>query len=288
MGYRPQTSSPRNAGRGYQTSRYEKKKSRGKKHRSRGKYLLEENHVPTSEEVVEKSRGRLRNLGNQTFAFSPFSEYFDDWLVNLKDVLIDFESSPSISVDEQFVKERSQILSNVERELEERRHNESAHERDAACLSDNKRLLEQTEEEYATRNREIEGRKNSEIKRLHSNIDSLRGELDDVARMKAGLFRAISKKAKAQKEVETTQRLNTAQRELALAVQGFTADQERLRDEYERKKQSVIEQIRDHQKEIENPETDGSREDRRVACEALVNAVNALLQRKTFQLHQTS
>jgi len=64
---------------------------------------------------VEKTLGRLRSLGNQTLAFSPFSEYFDDWLVNLKDVLIDFESSHSISVDEQFVKERSQILANVEK-----------------------------------------------------------------------------------------------------------------------------------------------------------------------------
>ena len=77
--------------------------------------MPEENHVPTSEEVMEKTLGRLRSLGNQTFAFSPFSEYFDDWLVNLKDVLIDFESSHSISVDEQFVKEHSQILANVEK-----------------------------------------------------------------------------------------------------------------------------------------------------------------------------
>ena len=284
MGYRPRTSSPRNAGRGHQASRYEKKKVQGKKHRPRGKYLLEENPVPTSEEVAEKTLGRLRNLGNQTFAFSPFSEYFDDWLVNLKGVLIDFELSPSISVDDQFVKERSQILLNVELEFEERRRKEAYLEESIKSLSDSKTILERIEEEYATRAREIEGRKNSEIKRLYSNIDSLRGELDDIARMKAGLFRAISKKAKAQKETETTQRLNTAQRELALAVQDFTAEQERLRDEYEKKKQPVIEQIRDHQKEIEHIETDGSLENRRVACEALVNAVNALLQRKMSSL----
>jgi hypothetical protein len=285
MGYRPRTSSPRNVGRGHQASRYEKKKARGKEHRSRGKYLLEENPVLTSEEVAEKTLGRLRNLGNQTFAFSPFSEYFDDWLVNLKDVLIDFESSPSISVDDQFVKERSQILSVVEFELEERRRKEVFLEESIRSLSDSKILLEQIEEEYATRAREIEGRKNSEIKRLHSNIDSLRGELDDIARMKAGIFRAISKKARAQKKAEVTQRLNATQSELELTMQNFTAEQERLRDEYERKKKPLIEQMRDHQKEIEHTETDGSLEDRRVACETLVNAVNALLQRKTLQLH---
>jgi hypothetical protein len=64
----------------------------------------------------------------------------------------------------------------------------------------------------------------------------------------------------------------------------FTVVQERLRDEYERKKQPVIEQIKDHQKKTEHLETDGSIEDRRLACEALVDAVNALLQRKTSSL----
>jgi chromosome segregation ATPase len=204
--------------------------------------------------------------------------------MNLTDVLSEFESSPTISADDQFVKERSQILSNVELELEERRRKEASLEESIRSLSNSKILLERIKEEYATRAREIEGRKNSEIKRLRNNIDSLRGELDDIARMKTGLFRDISKKAKAQKETETTQRLNTAQRELELAVQNFTAEQERLRDEYERKKQPVIEQIKDHQKKIEHLETDGSIEDRRLACEALVDAVNALLQRKTSSL----
>jgi DNA repair exonuclease SbcCD ATPase subunit len=246
--------------------------------------MLEENHVATTEEVVDRTLKRLRTLGSQRFASSPYSEHFSRWQTDLAYVLSEFESSPTISTDDQFVKERSQILSNVELKLEERRREETALEEAIKSLSDSKILLERIEEEYATKAREFEGRKNSEIKRLNNKIDALRGELDEVARMKAGLFRAISKKAKAQKETETTQRLNTAQRELALAVQNFTAEQERLPDEYEKKKQPVIEQIRDHQKKIENLETDGSLEDRRVVCEALVNAVNALLQRKTASL----
>jgi len=136
-----------------------------------------------------------------------------------------------------------------------------------------------------TRTREIKGQKNSEIKRLYNNIDSLREELDYIVRMKTGLFRGISKKDREQKEIETTQELNTGQRELELAMLDFTEVQERLRDEYERKRQPLIEQIRDYQKKIENLETDGSREDRWFACEALVDSVNALLQRKTLQLH---
>jgi hypothetical protein len=282
MGYRPQTGSPKSGGRWRQRSPHEKKKAKGKKHRSSLKYLFEETHVPTPEEVVEKTLGRLRSLGNQTFAVFPFSVYFDDWLVNLKDALIAFESSPNIAVDEQFLKECSQVLANVERALEERRRGESSLEEAVKRLSDSKILLEQIEEEYAARIRALEGRKNSEIGRLRATIADLKGELDDLARMRAGLFRAISKRAKAQKEAEVTQKLNDAQSELELTVRNFNAEQISLRNECEQKKQPVITQIRDCEKKNERMVADDSLEDRRLACEALVNAVNAFLQRKTF------
>jgi chromosome segregation ATPase len=246
--------------------------------------LLEENPVPTSEEVVEKTLGRLRNLGNQTFAFSPFSEYFGDWLVNLKGVLTDFESSPSITVDEQFVGERSQILLNIELALEERRREEAYLEESIKSLLDSKTILERIEEDYATRTGEIERRKNSEIKRLNDNIESLRRELDDITRMKAGIFRSLSKKAKAQKQAEATQRLNAAQSELESTMQNFPSEKEKLQKEHEKKKQPIIEKIQRLQKETENIEKDSSLEARRAACEALANAVNALLQRKTSSL----
>jgi len=98
--------------------------------------------------------------------------------------------------------------------------------------------------------------------------------------MKTGIFRVVSKKARAQKEAEATQRLDSAQRDLRLAVQRFTVEQEWLRDEYERRKQLIIEQMRDLRKGIGNQEFDRSLEDRRAPCESLADAVNALLQRK--------
>ena len=285
MGYRPQIMSHRNAGRRNEMQQRKKAKARRQKHRSSDKRLLEENHVPTSEEVMGKTLIRLHGLGNQVFGLFPFNEYFDDWLVNLKDVLSDFESSSAISADAQFIEECSRILSNVERELEERRRKETAHGGAMKSLSDNRSLLEQIDEEYATRKREIEGRKNSEIKRLSRNVQDLKEELDHIAQMKTGIFRSISKEAKAQKEAEATQRLNLAQSDIQLAVQHFTAEQEKLRNEFEKRKQPTIGQIRNLQKEIENLEIDGSLEVRRAACEALVNAVNVLLHRKKFSLN---
>src|SRR5208283_3532407 len=119
MGYQPRIKSPQASGRGYRKPQYGKVKDRGRKHRSVGNSMREEKHVATMKEVSDKTLKRLRNLGSQRFGSSPFSEHFDRWLVNLTDVLSEFESSPNISVDDQFVKERSQILSIVKVELEE-------------------------------------------------------------------------------------------------------------------------------------------------------------------------
>ena len=279
MGYRRQVKSSKRS-RGSQRAKHEKRKAVGKKRRSSGKYLLEENRVPTSEEVVEKTLSRLRNLGKQIFAVFPFRVYFNDWLLSLKGVLITFESSPNVNIDEQFVKERSQILANVERALEERRLKEVSLSVTIKNLSDNRTLLERIEKDYATRAREIERRKNSEIKRLRHNIEGFRKELEDLEMVKAGLFRAVSKKVKAQKETEATQRLNAAQNEVELTVQNSVAKQQSLQKDYEKRKQIVSGQRGNLQKEVANSEADDSLGARRVACEALANAVNELLQRK--------
>jgi hypothetical protein len=258
--------------------RYKKAKARGRKHRSGGAYALEENPV-LPEEVVARTLNRLQNLGNQKFAVSPFSEHFRRWLMDLRVVLSEFESSSKMSVDDEFVKEQSQILSIVEVRLEEIRRGEASGERAFKGLSDDKVLFQRIEEEYAAGTREMEGRRQSEIRRLSSNVDGLKGELDRVARMKAGVLRRVSKKAKARREAEAAQRLSSAESELASAAQRFAAEQERLRDEYEKRKQPVAERMRDYEKEVERQEIDVSLEARRVACEALADAVNALLQR---------
>jgi len=262
------------------SQQHEKKaKATGQKRRSGGSYMFEEKHAPTLEETVDKNLNRLHSLGSQKFGISPFSQHFNRWLWSLRDILSELDSNPNISVDDQFEKERSQILANVEIKLEERRRNEASQEETIKSLSDMKPLLEQIEEEYATRIKEIEKQKNSEFNRLSRSIDDIREELDRISRMKTGIFRGILKNAREQKESEATQRLNSAERELTLATQNFTSEQERIRNEYETKKQPVIDRIDNQQTEIKSQEIDGSLEDRRGACEALINAVNALLQR---------
>jgi hypothetical protein len=205
--------------------------------------------------------------------------------VNVKDVLSEFESNPNINADDQFVKESTQILSIVETELKEKRVEEVSLEEAVRNLSNSKNLLVEIKEEYVAKMRKLKAQKNSEMRRLYKSIESLRIELDSIVKMKTGFFRGISKKAREQKEIETTMRLNTLQRELELTMLNFTEAKEKLKDEYERNKQPAIEQIRNRQKKIECLETDSSLEDRWSACESFVNAVNSFLQRKTLQPH---
>jgi DNA repair exonuclease SbcCD ATPase subunit len=262
---------------------HEKAKRKGQKHRSGGKYLLEEGEAPTFEEVVEKTLGRLHSLGGQIFAFSPFSQYFDDWLLSLKSVLSEFELSPAVNVDEVFVKERSQIVSNVELKLAERQREEAVLEKTVRKLADQNHLLVQIDTEYARATQKLASQRNGEIKSLTRRAHELEEELDQISRMKTGIS-PFARRAKSHKKAEVTQKLDSTKSELKSVVKAFSVEQEKLHDEYERQKQAVIEQVRTLEKEIEGLDTDGSVEDRRVTCEALVNVVNALVQRKQSSL----
>jgi len=285
MGYQPRIKTPRAATRGYRKPEREKSKSGGQRRGYVGRSAREEKVVATAEELTDATLKRLHILGNQRFGFSPFSEHFELWLFTLESVLREFESSPNIGVDEQFLKERLQIFFAVQAELENKRNKETALNMDLRSINDSKTLLERFKDEYIAKAREIRRQKNREIKRLYGVIDNLQKDLDEAVRMKTGFFRGISKKDREQKELAAAQALSNAQRMLELAILDFTEARKSLRDEFENKREPLIHQIKDAQKKAESTEVDGSLEDRWFACEALADAVNALLQRKALELH---
>jgi len=281
MSYRPQTSSRRGTGRGRGKVHHEKAKRKGQKHRSGGKYLLEKSEASTFKEVVEKTLVRLRNLGDQIFAFSPFSHYFDDWLLSLKNVLSEFESNPAINMDDEFVKESSQVIADVELKLAERRREEVVLEKATRRLADQNNLLVQIDTEYVSATHKLASKRNSEIKRLTRRVHDFEEELEETSQMKVSIFSPFARRAKSHETAEVTRKLDAAKSELESVVKAFEIEQEKLHDEYEKRKQTVIEQVRSLEKKVDGLETDGSVEDRQFACEELVNAVKSLLQRKT-------
>ncbi len=277
MSFRPQTGSRRSAARQYSKSAHEKK-AKEKKQRIGGIYHQEETEI-SAKEVVEKNLGILSKLGNQIFALSPFSQYFDDWLVNLRQIISEFESNPSINVDEQFVKERLQIFLDVEGALAEKRLEETNLTGEAKELADNNHLLVETDKEYAEKTRELSFKRNADVQRLSTEIRELEDDVAGQEEIKISFYKVMARRRAAEKLAQTKQNLKSTKNELEVALQSFTAEQEKLHDNYEKKKQEIMEKVDSLHKELEKLETDTSIVPRQAACNALANAINALIQR---------
>ena len=283
MGYQPHAKSPRRAIHEYRKTLREKVKDRKRITSRAGKPSLEEKSITTEKEISEGTLKRLHTLGNQKFGSSPFSQHFDRWLTDVAFVLSEFESHPSISVDNQFLRERSQTLSIIKKQLEDRSLKEATLEQEIKKLSDSTKNIEQINTEYVTMTLELKTRKKSEVKNLQRIINNLEKEQKKIIQMKTGFFRGISRKDREQKEIEVTQKIDTKQRELELVLQDFNAMQKKVRNEYERKREPVLDQIKKFRKLFQNLETDSSLEERWFASEAFVDSVISFLQRKSTQ-----
>ncbi len=279
----PRVRSPRRTIHEYRKSLRENGRDKKRIRRRAGEPLLEETPAATERDVSEATLKRLHTLGSQKFGSSPFSEHFDRWLLNVEAVLGEFESHPNIGTDDQFKRERSQALDIIKLQLEERRRRETALEQEIQNLSDYKDRLSQIDAEYKSMVGAVRAQKNIEIKRLYNVINHLKREQTTVIRMKRGFFQRILRKDGENKEIEISQELNGKQRELELLMLDFGAQKKELRDDYERKREPVAKQIKRFMKLAQESEVDGSLEDRWFACEALIDVVNAFLQRKAAQ-----
>jgi len=280
MGYqrRPEASTSRGFGRPKRV----RSKTKSKKQR-----LIETSSEgqtePSPEELVSKTLNNLRNLGYQMFSLAPFYEYFEHWLMNLKTVLADFESSQAITMDDQFREVCSQVMSKVELALIDTRLKEASLTEAMRSLLSSKDMLSQTEKEHIAQIKEITARKEYRTKPLVDKVEMLQEELDTIDQMRTGFLKGISAKTKAQKEEEATLRLTSAKEDLGEAVRSFATEESTLREGYEQRKLRILEEIANDQREIERLESasqiDDSAEVRRTACENLADAVNALLKR---------
>lgn len=255
------------------------KKSKEKKKRSGPKYLMEDITEVTPQEVAEKALNGISKLGTQIFALSPFSQYFDDWLVSLRQVVLEFESNPVMKVDEQFQKERMQAFLDIEAALAESRLQESNLTAEAKALAENNHLIVEADQEYAEKTRENSNKRNAEVQRLSNKIRQLEDDLSVQQEIKIGFFKFNEKKRAQQKLNQLTNDLSASRNELEVTLASFTAEQEKLHDTYQKRKQELSENSDRLHKELEKLETDTSIEARQTVCNTLANAVKTLLQR---------
>jgi len=324
-------------------------------------------HVPTPiEAITAETLNYLEMLGGEVFEQAPVSKYFDDWMVNLRQVILSFESNEAIGPDEAFTKEYNQIFGNIEEELSKRQATEADIAVSARTLVENRYLLNKIDEGYAAQTKELVVKGKSAIEYLMQSMQSIEKELAEVQQIKTSFRHPLQKMAKDQKIAELTQKLNAAKKSLAvtvgtssvdkgkagdvdaeyaaqtkeleekrkialtfllknvrelekelnatyefktlnplkklaneqkqaelawkleeakkrfkLAEQSSSAEQEKLRAEYEKKKQAALGTVQTLEKDIATKTVDNSAEVRREAAKALAEAVKALTQRKT-------
>ena len=264
-----------------------KQKPKPEKHRVLNTRGLVEEHPLDPKEIADRTINMLRHLGSQRFAVAPFHEHFDRWLLNLRDILAELESSGAFNVDDQFRKESSEAVSQIERELNEHRRVETTHAEKVRMISqdllEKRSLLAQAEREKAARIKEMTRQEESAVKPVVSRIGRLRTELNQISRMQAGFFRSISKKAKTQRQEEAAQRIESTRKQLEHVEQSFAVEQKRLNADYEDKKRQLLKQIDEYERKVENLEAGSSVDDavelRQAACESLVKAMSTLLER---------
>ena len=278
MSFRSQTGTRRSAIKQYAKTAHEKK-TKGKKHRQGAKYLIDEPHQLSAQEVVEKTVNDLNKLGNQIFALSPFSQYFDDWLVNLWQVISQFESNPAITADEQFTKECAELFQNIEGTLAENKIKESGLTAEAKTLADVNHQIVEADKQYAEQTRENNNKRNSEVQRLSNKIRELEDQLVAQQEIKLSFYKFNARKRAAEQLAQTNQALKTTKNELEVTLQTFTAEQEKLHDNYQKRKQELNETSDRLHKELEKLETDTSTAARQTACNALIGAINGLFKR---------
>lgn len=277
MSYRQQTGQKST---GRQISKATKeKKTKEKKQKQTAKRLQEETPEVSPKEVAERALAGVNRLGNQIFALSPFSQYFDDWLVNLKQTISEFETNPAITADEQFQKECERIFTDVAGALAEDRLAESTLTQEAKALEDNNHKIADADKEYAERSRELSNKRNCEIQKLSTEVRQLEDDLAAQQDVKFGFFKFKEKRVAAEKLAQTKKDLTAAKNRLEVTMESFKAEQDKLHDNYEKEKQELFETSDRLHKELEKLETDTSAQARQSACNALAQAITALMQR---------
>jgi uncharacterized protein YpuA (DUF1002 family) len=133
--------------------------------------------------------------------------------------------------------------------------------------------------EYAEKTRENSNKRNVEVQRLSNKIRQIEEDLAVQKDLKISFYKFNEKKRAQQKLHQLTQDLLASKNELEINLGSFTAEQEKLHDSYEKRKQELNENSDRLHRELEKLETDTSIEVRQTACNALINAIQNLLQR---------
>jgi hypothetical protein len=176
------------------------------------------------ESVTSEALTYLDMLGDEVFEQEPVSKYFDDWMVNLRQVILSFESNTAIGADETFSAQYNQIFGQIQDELDNRIANEADIAVSYRTLVENRYLLNKIDEEHAAQTKQLVEKGTSAIETLMRSMANIEKELSEAQAVKVSYRHPMQKMAQDQKVSELTQRLNSVKKRLAMAVGTSSTD----------------------------------------------------------------
>jgi hypothetical protein len=160
----------------------------------------------------------LNMLGTEVFEQEPVSKYFDDWMVNLRQTILSFESNEAIGADETFNASYNTIFGKIQEELDNRIAMEGDMAVSLRTLVENRYLLNKIEQEQKEETKKFVEKGANNIETLMHSMVNIEKELAEAQAVKVSIMHPMQKMAKDQKVAELTQKLNSVKKRLALAV----------------------------------------------------------------------
>ena len=255
------------------------KKAALKRAKTGAKYLNAKSDEQTLQDIIEKTLASIERLGNQVFALSPFSQYYDDWLINLRQVVSEFEAFSGMISDEVFVKECEQMFLDIELSLSEHRVQEEAVAEAEKALYGLSQELRGVEVNYTEESQVLNNKRNADTQQLTNKIRVIEEDKVNHEELKFGVFQFGAKKEAAKKLEQIQQSLIATKKQLETISQNFTVEHNQLHENYVAKKQELTVKSDTLRKTIEQLEIDTSIESRKKICISLNNTINELIKR---------
>ncbi|MCL1970516.1 MAG: hypothetical protein FWF66_03550 [Candidatus Bathyarchaeota archaeon] len=224
--------------------------------------------------IVERALVSIERLGGQTFALSPFSQYYDDWLGNLRQIVTEFETGANVKVDKGFTEKCEQILLDMQTVLSNLRIQESALAENEKTLLEVNQELKDLDANYSKKKHELNNNHNTDTEQLTTQIKKLENDIEVQGKAKVSFFQFSAKKAAAKKLEQTKQNLEKAKNQLETAQQNLPLEQAKIQEDYTVKKQELTDKADTLRKEAEKLEIDMSREARKETCTRLKDIIN--------------
>jgi len=176
------------------------------------------------EAITTETLTYLEMLGGEVFEQEPVSKYFDDWMVNLRQTILSFESNPTIGADEGFNAAYNKIFGEIQEELDNRVALEGDMAVSYRTLVENRYLLNKIDEEHAKQTQQFVEKGASNIETLMHSMANIEKELAEAVAIKVSYLHPMQLMAKDQKVNELRQKLNSAKKRLALAIGSSSTD----------------------------------------------------------------